>query len=52
MNKNKLIEILGGKDFVAVFSFMFLSAAVVVWCLTSTLIDPLEHMSCNLLPFC
>jgi hypothetical protein len=52
MNKNKLIQILGGKDFVAVFSFMFLSAAVVIWCLTSALIDPLEHMSCRLLPVC
>ena len=52
MNKNKLIEISGGKDFVAVFSFMFLSTAVVVWCLTSALIDPLEHMSYNLSPFC
>lgn len=52
MDKHKRIEMLGGKDFVAVCSFMLLSAAVVFWCLASALIDPLEHMSCNLLPFC
>ena len=52
MNKNKRIEILGGKEFVAVFSLMFLSSAIVVWCLTSALIDPIGHMSCHLLPFC
>jgi hypothetical protein len=52
MNNNKLLENLGGKDFVAIFSLMFLSTALVVWCLTSALIDPLGHMSCNLLPFC
>jgi hypothetical protein len=52
MKKNKLIKALGGKDFVAAFSFLFLSAAAVVWCLTSALIGPLEHLSCNLLPVC
>lgn len=41
---NTLFEPLGGKDFVVIFSFLFISAAVVVWCLTSALIGPLEHM--------
>ena len=46
---DSLFETLGGKDFVVIFSFLFISAAVVVWCLMSALIGPLEHLSCPLL---
>lgn len=49
MKKNELFKTLGGKDFMVMFSFMFISAAVVVWCLISALIGPLEHLSCPLL---
>jgi len=49
MKKNELFKTLGGKDFMVMFSFMFISATVVVWCLISALIGPLEHLSCPLL---
>ena len=49
MKKNELFKTLGGKDFIIIFSFMFISASVVVWCLMSALTGPFEHMSCPLL---
>ena len=49
MEKNDFFEALGGLDYLIMFSFLFVSATVIAWCLTSALSGPLEHISCPLL---
>jgi len=49
MKQMELIESLGGKDFTVIFSFLFVSATVIVWCLAFAFIGPLDHMTCPLL---
>ncbi len=40
---------MGGGDFMVTFSFLFVGATVIVWCLTSAVAGPLKHISCPLL---
>ena len=49
MKQAELIESIGGKDFAILFSFLFVSATVIAWCLASAVIGPLDHMTCPLL---
>ena len=49
MKQMERIESLGGKDFIILFSFLFVSATVIVWCLASAFMGPLDHMTCPLL---
>lgn len=49
MKKTELLESLGGKDFTILFSFLFVSATVIAWCLALAVLEPLDHMTCPLL---
>ena len=49
MKQMERIESLGGKDFIILFSFLFVSATVIVWCLALAFMGPLDHMTCPLL---
>jgi hypothetical protein len=49
MKKTGIIETLDGMDFMIIFSLLFVSAIVIVWCLTSAVAGPFEHLSCPLL---
>jgi hypothetical protein len=44
-----LLESLGGRDYVILFSLLSVSAAVVFWCLASAFTGPIEHLTCPLL---
>lgn len=48
MKKTEIIETLGGRDFLIIISLLAVSSIVIVWCLTSAMLGPLEHLSCPL----
>ena len=48
MKNTDFIKPLGGKSFMIAFSVLLVSATIIVWCLTSSLSDPLRHLSCPL----
>jgi len=49
MKTTDFFETMGGKDYMIAFSFLLVGASVIVWCLTSAVIGPLEHIACPLL---
>ena len=49
MGTNEFFGTMGGKDYMITFSFLLVGASVIVWCLTSALTGPLEHIACPLL---
>lgn len=49
MKQTELSENLGGKDFTILFSLLFVSATVIVWCLALAVMSPIDHMTCPLL---
>ena len=49
MEKNDFFEAIGGMEYMIIFSFLFVGATVIAWCLTSAVSGPLEHISCPLL---
>ena len=49
MKQAELLESLGDKDFTILFSFLFVSTSVIVWCLALAVTGPLDHMTCPLL---
>ncbi len=49
MKNMDFLETLGHKDFMITFSFLFIVATVIIWCLTSAIMGPLNHISCPLL---
>lgn len=49
MKQSELLGSLGGKDFTILFSFLFVGATVIVWCLALAVTGPLDHMTCPLL---
>ena len=51
MNKNDFIEPLDSKGFMITFSVLLVSTTVIVWCLASSLLEPLSHLSCPLFSF-
>ena len=49
MKQTELLNSLGGKDFTILFYFLFISTAVIIWCLALAVIGPLDHMTCPIL---
>jgi len=49
MKQAERLESHGDKEFTILFSFLFVGATVIVWCLALAVTGPLDHMTCPLL---
>jgi hypothetical protein len=49
MRQQTLLAIFGGWDFLIWSSFLFASSMIIVWCLATAMLKPIEHLTCPLL---